>query len=370
MDLRTKKQPDHFEESPGEPARVVEHYVNITSVNILKVVGVCGGVFVLWLIRDVIGMVFVALVFASALDPWVDVLSRYRIPRGITILFMYLLFFAICIFAFYSIIPPFVAQLSGIIASVQQYIPQAQQWYGYITQSSDPSLAQEWSKNLTSVNTTLSNITSSVFDAVTGLFGGIATVLLVMVITFYMTIEEEGLKKFIRSIAPIQYQPYLVQKTNRIQTKMGAWLRGQLILMAIIGTFSFIGLAVLGVPYALVLAVIAGVAEFVPFIGPMIAAVPAIFFAYTDSPWKAVAVIIFYFILQQLENQVIVPQVMRKAVGLNPIVVIVVMLIGAKIAGVAGILLAVPAATIAWIFLGDFFKQKKQMDNKLEEHTV
>ena len=190
-----------------------------------------------------------------------------------------------------------------------------------------------------------------------------------MVITFYMTVEEDGLKKFVRSIAPIEYQPYLVQKTNRIQIKMGGWLRGQLILMLIVGTLSFIGLTILGVPYALVLAVFAGLAEFVPFLGPIIAAVPAVFFAFSDSPWKAVGVIIFYTVLQQLENQVIVPKVMQKAVGLNPIVVITVMLVGAKVAGLMGILLAVPATTIAWIFIGDLFQHKVEADNKLEFPT-
>ena len=190
-----------------------------------------------------------------------------------------------------------------------------------------------------------------------------------MVITFYMTIEEDGLKKFVRSIAPIEYQPYLVQKTNRIQVKMGGWLRGQLILMFIIGSLTYVGLLILDVPYALVLAIFAGLAEFVPFLGPLIAAVPAVFFSFSDSPWKAFGVVIFYIVLQQLENQVIVPKVMQKAVGLNPIVVIIVMLIGAKVAGLVGILLAVPATTIAWIFFADIFERKIEDDNRLEFPT-
>jgi predicted PurR-regulated permease PerM len=219
------------------------------------------------------------------------------------------------------------------------------------------------------LNTTLANVSSSIFSTIATVFGQLATVIFILVITFYMTIEEDGLKKFVRSLAPVHFQPYLVQKTNRIQTKMGAWFRGQLILMLIIGVLSFIGLFILQVPYALVLACIAGIGEFIPFLGPIISAVPAVFFAYTDSPWKAVAVGIMYIVLQQIENHIVAPQVMKKAVGLNPIVVITVMLIGAKIAGIAGILLAVPATTIIWIFVEDIFQQKRQHDNTLVEPT-
>ncbi|OGY85886.1 MAG: hypothetical protein A2233_00120 [Candidatus Kerfeldbacteria bacterium RIFOXYA2_FULL_38_24] len=360
------KIPKKFPEENNQPTPE-KVYVDIKSITIVKVLVILALTFVLWIIRDIIGILFVALVFASALDPLVDRLARYRIPRALSILLIYILFICLCIFVFYLIIPPLINEITQIVTSLQQYVPQIGNFWYYLTQNSEQSFTAEWSKNLANFNSTLSNLTTGIYRGLSSFFGGILTVLLVMVIAFYMTLEEEGLKKFIRSIAPIKFQPYLVQKINRIQTKMGSWLRGQLILMLIIGLLSFLGLFILGVPYALVLAVIAGLFEFVPFLGPIMAAVPAIFFAYTDSPWKAIAVVIMYFIIQQLENQVIVPQVMKKAVGLNPIVVIVVMLIGAKLAGIAGILLAVPAATIAWLFLEDIFQQKKRLDNKLEE---
>lgn len=344
----------------------VQYDVNISVAQVLKVIGVFAGVLFLWIIRDVLGILFVALVLASALDPWVDKFSRYRIPRGLSILVTYIIFLGAFVLVFYLLIPPLLDQVSEILVSLRNITPQIESFYQYIVPGSDISLAKELNSNIASVNSTLSELTTSVFSAVTGVFGSIATLIFVLVITFYMTIEEEALKKFIRSIAPIQFQPYLVQKVNRIQTKMGAWLRGQLLLMLIIGVLSFIILVTLGVPYALVLACVAGLAEFVPFLGPIIAAVPAAFFAYTDAPWKAIAIIVLYAIMQQVENQIIVPQIMKKAVGLNPIVVIAVMLVGAKIAGIAGILLAVPATTIAWIFLEDIFQHKKEMDNKLE----
>ena len=128
------------------------------------------------------------------------------------------------------------------------------------------------------------------------------------------------------------------------------WLRGQLILVLIIGALSFIGLTILQVKYALVLAMIAGISELIPYVGPIIGAIPAVFLASSQSLFKAGLVIILYVVIQQLENQIIVPKVMQRSVGLSPLVIIIVMLIGARLAGVVGLLLAVPTATIATIF--------------------
>ncbi len=348
---------------------VEERTITVSVRTVVKVVLILAAIFFLYFIRDVIGLLFVSIVFASALDPWVDRLERFRLPRGLSILLMFLTLITVVGVVLYLLVPPIVSQVGDIIATLAKQAPEIDAFYRSLSGAQDASLLKQMQAALTSVNSSIGSISSGFFSVLTDFFGAITALVIIMVITFYMTVEEDGLKKFVRSIAPIEYQPYLVQKTNRIQLKMGSWLRGQLILMLIIGVITFIGLAVLGVPFALVLAVFAGLAEFVPFLGPIIAAVPAVFFAFSDSPWKAVGVIIFYAVLQQLENQVIVPKVMQKAVGLNPIVVIVVMLIGAKIAGLAGILLAVPATTIAWIFFSDIFNRKIEEDNKLEFPT-
>lgn len=365
MQMKLKKKTSVFGEAPDAGSGGVQ--VTVSAMTIIKIIGVLVCAYFVWMIRDVLGILFVALVLASALDPWVDTLERYRVPRGVSIGLMYLTFLAALGVTVYLVIPPLITQVSDITQSLRTYAPEIDNMYRLFTNSADTSLSAELQSIMSNLNTTLANFSSSLFNTVATVFGQLATVIFILVITFYMTIEEDGLKKFVRSLAPVHFQPYLVQKTNRIQAKMGAWFRGQLVLMLIIGVLSFIGLFILQVPYALVLACIAGIGEFIPFLGPVISAVPAIFFAYTDSPWKAVAVLIMYVVLQQVENHIVAPQVMKKAVGLNPIVVITVMLIGAKVAGIAGILLAVPATTIIWIFVEDIFQQKKQEDNTLIE---
>lgn len=360
MSVRIPKRPQ--KKAEDQPQRI-----SITAGTMVKFILIIIGFFFLWYIREIIGIVFIALVFASALDPWVDKLARRRIPRWLSITGFFILFLAAIGVTVYAIIPPITEQVTEIAGLLPELAPQVDSAYQYVTQRSDASLTADIQASVANFDTGVSQITSGVYNAVVGLFGGIAALLLVLVLAFYMTVDEDGIKKFIRSTAPIQYQPYLVQKVNRIQMKMGAWLRGQLVVMVVLGVLSFVGLAALQVPYALVLAVLAALLAMVPFLGPLLGAIPAVFFAYTDAPWKALAVVILYTIIQQLEGQIITPKVMEKAVGLNPIVVIIAMLIGAKMGGIVGIILSVPATVIIWVFIEDFFVQKKKMDSALEE---
>lgn len=344
--------------------------VHIATSTIGKILGVVALVAIAWFIRDVLGMLFVAVILSSAIDPTVDTFERFHIPRPVTILGMYLTFFCAFVLVFYLIIPPVVAQFSSFSGTFEEYRAQIDGVYQALTHNAQASLFDTIQEHVAQLSSTVGNFTSGIFSTVAGVFGALAKVVFVFVITFYITIKEDTVKKMIKIAAPISYQPYLIQKMNRVQEKMGAWLRGQLILMTIIGTITYIGLTLLGVPNALLLAIMAGLAEAIPYVGPILSAIPAVFFAYTQSSWQAVAVIIMFVIIQQSENQIIVPQVMRKAVGIHPIISISAMLVGAKIAGVFGIFLAVPVATIIWIFLQDFFAQKRAAENALETNDT
>ncbi|MBU1166798.1 AI-2E family transporter, partial [Patescibacteria group bacterium] len=204
----------------------------------------------------------------------------------------------------------------------------------------------------------------SVYEAVYSLFGGLFSFILVFVLSFYFLIEENGFKKFIKSFVPQRQKSYVMGLVGRIQIQMGRWLRGQLFLGLVIGIVTYIVLSLLGVRYALVLAILAGLLEIVPYIGPVISAVPAILLALLQSPLTALFVLIAYIIIQQLENHFLVPKIMSKAVGLNPLVIILVILAGAKIAGIGGAIVAVPAATALSVILGDVFEDRGRAEEK------
>jgi len=167
-------------------------------------------------------------------------------------------------------------------------------------------------------------------------------------------LEENGIKKFFLSVVPLKQKNRVTRIANRIGIKLGSWLRGQLILAVAVGLVIYIGLRLMGIPYALTLALIAGVLEIVPILGPIIAAIPAIIVAFTISPLTALLITAFYILVQELENKLLVPKVMQYSVGLNPVTIIIILLVGAKLMGILGMLLAIPVALIIYVILEEW----------------
>jgi len=338
-------------------------YINITVLSVIKILMIFVLFYFLYLIREILAILFVSLVLASAVDPWVDKMQEKKIPRPISILFIYVVMFSVIVSVLFLIIPPIIEQVNELTTNfpiiLEKIISGVEALKDY---SARHGVLDSIRENFGSISSNLQNAAGSVFSTVTGIFGGIVTFFLVLVITFYMVVEENAIKKIIWSIAPEQHQVYTMQLVNRMQKKVGLWLRGQLILSFIIFSLTYIGLLILNVEYALVLALIAGLTEFVPYLGPILAAIPAIFLAFTQSPMLAVFVAILYYVIQLVENNIIVPKLMQKVVGLNPIVSIAVLLIGFKIAGVVGAVLSIPVATAVSVFIKDVFEKKPVVD--------
>ncbi len=180
-----------------------------------------------------------------------------------------------------------------------------------------------------------------------------------MVISFYLVVQDKGIKLFLSSVTPAEHRPYVISLAERIQTKLGRWLRGQLVVMMAVGLLVFIGLFFLKVDFALMLAVLAGLLEIVPYIGPFLAGTAAVALAFLQAPVLGVLVLALFLIVHQIEGYVLIPQVMKRAVGLNPLVIIISMIIGAKLYGILGVVVAVPLVAIASVFLGDIFLREE-----------
>lgn len=336
-----------------------KYTIDISTQTFVKVILFLLIVGFLYLVREAIALIFVALILSSALDPFVDWLRKFKIPRGVGIILVYILLFTIISSIIVLIVPPIASELKLIANDFPTYYEKVVSGLNYLTTNrSDLDVADQIQKSLNAITGSLSRVATGAFSALLDVFGGIISFFLVLVITFYFTVEEEGVKRFIKSMTPIHYQPYVLQLMARIQKRLGYWLRGQIILSLIIFILTFIGLTILGVEYALLLALIAGVFEIIPYLGPILSAIPAIFLSFAQSPAKALSVLILYIIIQQLENNIVTPKVMGKAVGINPLVVIIALLIGAKLAGVMGMVLAVPVATAISVFLEDFVNRR------------
>ncbi|MEK7198266.1 MAG: AI-2E family transporter, partial [Patescibacteria group bacterium] len=187
---------------------------------------------------------------------------------------------------------------------------------------------------------------------------GIISFIVVLVVSFYLSLSRGALDGFLSSVMPPQFEAYVHGLWIRAQKKMGRWLQAQLLLSIFIFVVVGIGLWILGVEYAFLIAIIAGMLEIVPFVGPIVAAGLAILLALSQSAILGVWVLIFFVAIQQLENHVLVPLLIKKLVGLNPVTIILAILVGAKLGGVLGMLLAVPLAAVVDEFFDDLAKRK------------
>ena len=341
--------------------------ITISTGSIFKVILIIIAIWFVFTIRNVVGILYVALIIMAGISPWVDWLQDRKVPRVLGTAILYAIFLGIFGLIVALIIPPLTEQIGAIISAFPNYYNKIVQGFkAFQTTTTHTAVVASIQSSLEQINKGLSQAASGVFSSLISIFGGFASFLSIMVIAFYLTLERDGWKKSLHSISPTQYQPYLTHLGNRITSKLGSWLRGQLLLCFIIFLMSYIGLSILGVKYALVLALIAGLLEAVPMIGPIISAIPALFLSFAQSPIKALLVLILYILVQQLENNLIVPKVMQKAVGLNPIVVIVAMLIGGRLGGFFGVILAIPTAAIIQVLMSDFFGKQRDKDNALE----
>lgn len=329
--------------------------IKIDPWSIIKILIVLIALVFVYLIRDIILLFLGALILTFIFSPFVDFLEKKRVPRVLGTLLIYLVILFILVGIIIPMVPVFSQEIKFLTEKMPVYLSDFSKYLG----GSD----EGWSGILRKILTDWSsqvNITSyGVFSVLGTFFGWVFIIGTLFLLAFYLTVQKEILKQTAKTLVPEKYQENLIRLVDIAQRDIGAWARGLLILGLVVGLMDYIGLSILGVNFALVLAFLAGIFEAVPWLGPWLAGIPAVLIALTQSPVKALMVIILYFVVQQIENNLIVPYVMKRTVGLNPLLVIIVLLIGAKLAGPVGIILAVPVVTILIIFVREYLRIKK-----------
>lgn len=299
------------------------------------------------------------------MNPAIDKMQKKNIPRVAGAAGLFLTAFIFFGLLAYIVAPPLAKELGALASHFPAYMKNIGLDYAAISDQNliiDSSFNYKISEPLQNVlleaSKSLKNITSNILFGILGFLGGILSTILILVISFYLVVEENGVEKFVQTLVPAEYRNQALRIIKKAEINLGKWFIGQLFLGFIIGLATFIGLYFIGVPYALVLGIVAGVLELIPYIGPTLSAIPAVAIAFTVSPLLAAATLILYFFIQQFENYLIVPKVMEKSVGLHPVIIIIAMLIGGQFAGIMGIILAIPVTTIISIVLGDFYSHK------------
>ncbi|MDP3245222.1 MAG: AI-2E family transporter [bacterium] len=341
--------------------------IKISAWIILKIIGVGVGLWLVYLISDIIAMVAVALIFAAIIGPAADWFAKKKIPRPVGVVIIYIVLFSLIGLVIGLLVPPLISEIKDL-ANNFSYLWEkvASSFVGLKDYGGTASLfPQTVEKALSTLQSFLTSIISGAFTTVTNIFGGVFSFIAVAVITFYLVIQEDALKKMFYHFIPDRHVSFVEDICGKMQKKIALWLRGQLILCLVVGLVSYVGLLILGVKYALLLGILAGLMEIVPYAGPFLGGTVAVLFALAQSPFKAFMVVILYVIIQQLENNLLVPKVMEKVVGINPITSIIALLVGFRLGGIVGMLFAIPVATALEVLIRAFVK--KSWPKKTEE---
>ncbi len=339
--------------------------ISITTGSWVRGVLVVAGAYVLYMISELILVVIASIVIASAIEPTTIWAKDKKIPRLPSVLFVYI-FTAICLSGFfYFLLLPLIGEISSFIKTLTIYsnsvvnggiLSDMFRTQNLFNGLDTPVLIKELRTYLNSLSTFLSK---GVISSISLVFGGVSNFILIMVLSFYLAVQEDGVSKFLKMITPLKQESYVVGLWRRTQIKIGLWMQGQLLLGVLVMILVYIGLLLIDIPHALFLAVLAGIFELIPLFGPTLAAIPALFVAYT---WGGTSVTLMvaglYIIIQQFENHLIYPMVVKKMLGVPPMVSILALVVGITLAGFLGVLISIPIAVVILEFLSDIEQEK------------
>lgn len=320
------------------------------------------GFYALFVVRELVLVAITSIVIASAIEPIALWAKRNNIPRVLAILAVYVFIALVLAGLFYFMVLPVLGESANLIQNFTVYSEQ-------VSPASDAYKNSDILSSLTDtfsaeriaayLNSLAQSLSRGIFSGASAVFGGALSLILIVVLSFYLAVQEDGVEKFLRAVVPIKQEKYIIGLWKRSQAKIGRWMQGQLLLGVIVMVLSYLGLLLIGIPHALLLAVLAGIFELIPLFGPILSAIPAVVVAYMTSDVSTALIVAgLYLIIQQFENHLIYPLVVKKVVGVPPMVSILALLIGGQLAGFLGILIAVPLATILMELISDFEQDK------------
>lgn len=336
--------------------------VTISSGTILKTI--------LWLIffsflfyiKDIVLVVLAAIVIASAIEPATNWCGKHRIRRLPAVVGIYFILAAILAAFFIFFVPSVLGEALTYLSNLPETINISDLWGFHDILPSLQEKAFSIRDFLDASKYAISGTGTGAFRTASLIFGGALSFILMIVLSFYLAVQEDGVSDFLRIVSPVKHHDYVVNLWKRSQKKIGYWMQGQLLLGLIVGVLVYLGLMVLGVRHALLLASVAAVFELIPIFGPILAAVPAVLIALVDTgATQGFLIIGLYLIIHQFENHLLYPLVVRKIVGISPMVVIIALVVGAKLAGFVGAILAVPIAAAIMEWVDDIDKGKRKM---------
>jgi predicted PurR-regulated permease PerM len=341
--------------------------VAITSGTIVTGLLIIAGAYLLWTLRDLALLVLTAIVIASAIEPEIAFFVRHRIPRFFATILVYILIFGSVFTILYFFIPPIIGDMASFLSAVPQYLSTIKVGSSFSGLASATTLAnsafsiQSFVQTLFSIESLFTAGSGSALQLLSSLFGGLLSFSLVIVLSFYFALQDTGVDDFLRLVMPVAYENYSVDLWKRAQKKIGLWMQGQILLSLLVAILVYLGLLIIGIPYALLLAVFTAFAEIIPIFGSLMAGAFAVVVSFSSGGVALAAIVAgLYIVVNQFESNLIYPLIVKKVVGLPPLLVIIALVAGYTLAGFLGVLLSVPVAAVLLESINDFDKRKRK----------
>lgn len=297
---------------------------------------------------DVLSPFIWSIIFAYLLNPFVNFLQEKGVNRSLAILITYLLLTVVFFVIGWAIIPTIIKETKNLMGDLPYYTEQVQDFLFMIRKSTEtqlPRIFNDFIENsISSIENRIVSGVRSVSIAVVDFFSGVLDIVMVPVVTYYFLKDKEYLKKITIQFIPKKWRTKVIEVAKDSDKVIGGFIRGKIIVATFVGLFTTFGLYLLNINYAMVIGIITGIIDIIPYFGPVIAAIPAVIIAFFQDSIKVVWVIILFVIVQQIEGDVIGPKVIGSSVGLHPVAIIFSLLMGGTFFGVIGMIVAVPIA--------------------------
>lgn len=321
--------------------------VEISHKTIIFAVFFLLGLWLLFFVREIILQLFVALLLMTILQPLVTLLSKIKIPRAISVIVSYVLVLGLLGGMVALIAPTLALQTANFVTALPSYLNNI---------GIDSIMSGDLVKGILSQ---LGGIPGQILNFTVSVFSNVVSVVTVLVFTFYMLLTHDKLKEQVGVLFGENKSQQISRVIVAWENRLGKWARGQLLLMFVVGLGTYIGLILIGIPFALPLAILAGLLEIIPILGPIVAAIPAVIIGFGISPIVGIGATANAFLIQQLENYVLVPKIMGKTIGISPLLILVSVTVGAKLLGIVGVIISVPFVLTLQVLINEYLVAKE-----------
>ncbi len=331
--------------------------LDISWETILKIFFAIFLFYIIYLIRDIVFWFVLAVIISVLLNPAINILRRLRVPRILAVVFVYLSIFGFLGLMIYLTAPIFIFEIQQFTKFLPQYFGKISPIFKELGIEALVSL----DSFITAIIGRLEQVSSGVFSAIALFFGGVYSTIFILTVAFFLSLEEKGIERVLRLFSPKKYEGYVSTLFKRCQNKISGWFGTRILACLFVGVATFVIIILFDIKYAFALALMAGVLNFIPYLGPLIGAILLFgFIALIDSWLKATFLVIAFYVIQQLEGNILTPILTKKIVGVPPVIVLISLVVGGKVFGFLGAIFAIPVAGILYEFLKEYLEKKKE----------